>query len=667
MPSTAGIHWLRENASDRTPFRVLIVDTETRPRSPDEPDIHVLRIWCARLVRRQGIDPELPRTEDYRGHTAAELAQLVDKLVKRDRTLWLMTHNLSFDLAVTALPVALADIGWTLTEGALTSDSPWCRMKRKDKRLTIADTWSWMPSSVEAIGDLMGVPKLPLPDYDADDAEWWDRCERDVDITARGITELMDWWTENKLGVWSVTGPACGWSTYRHQRPAPAVLIDPDPVARDYEARAVTGGRRDVRRTGQLPHGLYADLDLSTAHLTVMGNLPLPMRRERPFDRLELDDVALRSRVLDVLAECELDVKVPRYPWQSGAGVFYPVGRFRTVLAGPEIREAIARGELVSIGRGYRYTTGHHMMPWAVWLARLLDPDQSEAPAVARLLAKHWSRCVPGKWAGHTSEVVDRRPDIRPGWAVEHGAIMPGMRSADFLTFGGELWTIARDEWADDAFPAILAWIQSHTRVAVGRLLDRLGSSWVSVNTDGALIDVLHLLASTGLSADKVEHHQSAALVALDAWCRSLGAELAPFGVRIKGAWNDATVYGPQHLVLGSERRLAGIPRRAVELAAGRFTFTAWPKLHVQIVPDRGPSYQTEQRTVQLAHIPPMGWLLDSGRVEPARTDLDGATTWIDAPDLYRPADAPTLADRDRQHPQLRRLLPEPDPVSLGL
>src|SRR5215472_14636720 len=176
----ASVHWLRENAANRSPFRVLVFDTESRPIAPDQPNTHVLRLWAARLLRRKDDRPREPRCSEYQGHSADELAGLIDRLSGRDRTLWVMAHNLSFDLAVTALPVVLAERGWRLTDGALTAEAPWCRMANRDRHLTIADTWSWLPTSVERLGELVGIPKVALPDFDDSDAAWFARCVGDV-------------------------------------------------------------------------------------------------------------------------------------------------------------------------------------------------------------------------------------------------------------------------------------------------------------------------------------------------------------------------------------------------------------------------------------------------------------------------------------------------------
>jgi len=657
-------HWLRENAQERSPRRVLIVDTETRPASDADPDRQVLRLWCARLTRRRGIDPKRPRSETFRGRTAGELADLVDTLARADAALWLLTHNLSFDLAVTELPVILAERDWRLTDAALTTDSPWARMIRGSRRLTIADTFSWLPTSVDELGRLIGLPKLPLPAWDDPDDAWWARCERDVDVTARAILAAMDWWDAGHFGNWSITGPATGWSSYRHRRPAPRVLVIPDPAARALEMRAVTGGRREVRRLGALPVGLYADLDMETAHLTAMAGLPLPSKRLGPFERLPLDHRALTSSVVDVLAECEVEVLTPRYPWASGRGVFYPTGRFRAVLAGPELREARARGELRAIGPGYLYQLSPHMAGWALWIASLLDVATPAVPPAVRLMAKHWSRCVPGKWAGHASDVIRRDPDPRPGWGVERAMLMPARRPADLLRIGGERWTIVRDEWADDAFPAILAWIQSATRVAIGRLIDRLGPAVVSVNTDGALVDVDVALTVAGRPQPVSHSSEYRRLHALADLCAEADAVLAPFSVRIKGAARRVRVISPQHLIVDEERRLAGIPRRAKVLADGRYAFTQWPKLRVQLAEGHDRGYRTRDVTVDLAYVTPTGWALADGRVAPVvvlpgRDGVDRIAPLVPGSEL-----APALAPPEKQHAALRPLLPPVERVA---
>jgi len=657
MKRPQSTHWVRENARELTPHRVLTFDTETDLAGPEDATRQILRLWAARLDRRHDIDPNKARQEWHRGTTATELAATVDAAARSGATLWVYAHNLGFDLAVTELPVHLAALGWRVTEGALTTDDPWCRMAKGTRRLAMADTWSYFPTGLKELGARMGMTKPDLPDWGGTAEEWQARCDADVEITAEAIIGAMDWWDRERLGNWSITGPATGWSSYRHRKPNPHVLIDPDPTARSFEMRAVLGGRREVRRIGVQPSGLYADLDMSTAHLTAMAGLALPYRRLRSFQSLALTDRALHSTLTDVLAECEVECAAPRYPWDTGQGIAYPVGRFRTVLPGPELREALTRGELRSIGPGYEYLMSPHMVDWALWVASLLSESTPDVPPQVRFMAKHWSRCVPGKWAGHTSEIVSREPDPRPGWSVERAVLMPERRQADLLRIGGERWVIVRDEWADDAFPAILAWIQGATRVALGRLIDMLGPAMVTCNTDGLVVNVASVINTHAPESTDADSGMSEQLRQLGALCIAWDDVLAPFAVRVKAAAGTLTVVSPQHVIIGQERRLAGIPKRAVKLADGRYQFTAWPGLRVQLRPDRLPGYRTREATVALGHVPPMGWLREDRTVVPWRIvpGPDGST--VLTPPTRAESINPWLAPPELQHPLARSMM----------
>lgn len=235
---------------------------------------------------------------------------------------------------------------------------------------------------------------------------------------------------------------------------------------------------------------------------------------------------------------------------------------------------------------------------------------------------------------------------------------MPGRTRADLLTIGGERWTIARDLWSDDAFPAILAWVQSATRVALGRLVDMLGPAMLSCNTDGLIVDVSKVLDTHASDSAGIDAGMSGQLDELGALCTAWDDVLAPFGVRVKDAARRLRVLSPSHVILGDRRKLAGIPKGATPIGVSGWSFTAWPGLRVQLAPDHRPGYRTRERTVEIGHIPPAGWLDVDGRVWPVTTRTDGDGTivlpWVESPEH----EWPRLAPRDRQHPALRALMP---------
>jgi hypothetical protein len=181
-------------------------------------------------------------------------------------------------------------------------------------------------------------------------------------------------------------------------------------------------------------------------------------------------------------------------------------------------------------------------------------------------------------------------------------------------------------------------------------------------NTDGALLDLSRLPLVLDSGDGKHGGDDSRKLAALNNLCTTWSALLAPFNVRPKGAARSVTVLSPQHLLLDQERRLAGVPASAQALGGHKYSFTAWPKLRLQLIRANGPGYETDERESNLSNIQPAGWLTESGAVIPPTVSLDvDGITRLGYPTWDQSAPGERLAAAERQHPILRRRLAEYD------
>lgn len=633
MARSTAIHYLRDNHIERSPRRVIVLDTETRWRTTPKGELHSLRLWVTRTLLRGGTPAHTLSHRLDSGRTADELAELVDTLADDTCTTWLMAHNLGFDLVTTRLPLLMIARGWRLGHHALTLDAPWLQMSKGRRRITMADTFSWLPTSVDKLGRELGVEKLALPLNTDDDTDWLARCSVDVNITACAIEQLLDWWDRNRLGCWSLTGASTGWNAYRHIKHSVSVSIDPDPASRAFERRAINAGRREVWRVGKLPKARYVELDFERAHLTVCRDMMLPRRRCNAFGHIELDDVRLHSNLYAPIAEVTVSTAVPRYPVEIGGRMWYPTGTFRTILCGPELEQAGQRGELVEVHRGILYKLGPTMDRWARWVGDALDGLVDDVPPMAAIALKAWSRRVPGKWATRTSVLVQELETPEQAWKLERGIEHPSGSRCSMLHIGGRLQLLLQDQDADDAFPAVLAFIQSHTRVAIGRLIDHFGADWlVSCNTDGLIVR-----ARTGPNLE-------------------LLAQLcAPLVPRLKAVYHDIEVLSPQHLVLDGEPRLSGVPRMAQAEAELHYSWSTWPSFTRQLELGSSQGYTREPRRVDLSSVPVNRWVLRNGVTMAPHAAVGGPggarlLSWEETPG------APAwTALRQGQHPQLEQ------------
>lgn len=599
------VHKLGPNSRESSPHEVITVDTETLVIPGTVPKVQRLNLWVARLDRRHGKNPSRPRQVWGRGRTMEELAGWVDAQVKSTPTVWLYAHNLSFDLTTTRLPLKMVELGWQLGQHNLASSAPWAYLKKGTRGLRVADSFSVLPVGVQQLAQMLGTAKTPLPDQDAADEQWWARCERDVQVTADALLACMDWWDEQQLGYWSTTGPRTGWNMMRHlcvkrsggppvehrgpregswwQSGDGHVVIHPDPEARAWERATLYQGRREAWVAGRRPWGAYAELDFRTAHLQVAADLKLPCRRNKAFESLEVDTVFLTHPQVGIIADVMVSTDTPRYPWRGKEGICYPVGTFTTRLAGPEILEARERGELLAIGAGYFYSLSYHMQPWALYCMDVLQKGEQEVPAAARAMVKMFTTRVFGVWAARTSRLEMTAASPITGWFAEHCTDARTGAPGVVLHLGGVVQEWTRDVDADDAFPAVLSWVQSAVRVGLGRAADAIGDAgMVTVSTDSLLVDLTEAYYSNTLGKPGRADLQTPATYA-DWLCQQLAARCWPFQPRVKQHARTVEVVTAQHLRIGKERRYAGVPKGAKETSHNVFRFDTWPKLGSQI------------------------------------------------------------------------------------
>ena len=639
------VHWLRGNKGERTPRLIMVLDTESRVIETEPREVQALRCWVLRVIYRPD---ELGRpvvSLDYESTDLDELAPAIERAIKSKQSWRLFTHNLSYDLGLTRLPLALLGRGWEIGRHNLASEQPWAYFKRGGRGLWLCDSWSWLPLPLERIGELLELAKPPLPAEDDPPELWLKRCRADVDITSTALLRLMDEWDRRNLGWWSITGPASGWNTFLHfparsGRPAEdpnakhspnprapddkaRILIVPDAAARAFERTALYSGRRDVWKVGDLGPGPWAEVDLKQAHLTICAALPLPYRRWKAFDSMALDDWRLGADAAGLVAECQVRTAAPRYPLRLKGAVLHPVGQFATVLAGPEIKDALARGELISIGHGYGYHLGYVMKDWATWALAVLNSGPGEIEPMLQVAAKGWSRSVPGRWGMNHARPIKSGVSHVKDWALQPITIgNPPQRGSIFHLAGS--WTESiNDQEADDSFPAVLAYIQSYCRLALNNMLDALPThSLATCNTEGAWVTESAVI-DAGRPFDKGWGQGWVYDTPVSLGLNALSAITAPLTVQLKQTAHRLQVKSPQHVRADDLRLYSGVPRAAVETGKDVFSFQTWPKLKGQIEKGDPRGYVRAHRTVNLSAVPVSRWRFQDGHCEPVEVCYD--------------------------------------------
>lgn len=648
------VHFLRGNASEWSPRRACFIDTETYPEEQNGREVLRLRLWCGAAVDRRPRGAVLQSVRSGHGSGRRDLARWVDAQTVGYPTTWLYAHNLGFDLTVSRLPDFLHRLGWIMTSWRFGGKNVTGRMRKGSKTLTLVDSVSLLPYSLDQIGRWLGREKLAMPDFDGPEEDWLDYCSRDVAILSEAVLTLMAWWDANQLGHWSTSGPACGWNSLRHIPTAARICVDPDPPGVAADRSAIRGGRRDVTRVGTIAGGPFALVDFSNAYLNVCAHLPTPIRRVVPVPRVGLGDLDGMSPRYGLICECTVRSASPRYPLRTARGVFYPVGTFTTVLAQPEIAEARRRGELLEVGPGWRHELSFPLRRWASWCLGLLDSANDETAAVVKGMVKQWGRSVPGKFAGRGSRQVDYGPSLYPGWHIERGSHGPEHAPAVDIHVGGRHWWEIGDVEGDNSYPAVLAFVESYTRVALNAMLGELGEEmWVCCDTDGCVIDLTRARSWLAERHVRWGRVRSPFRVA-EAVCEALSPSTWPLVPRVKMLSETLTVVGPQHYAGDSFERMAGRPGKPEVDARGELKWWAWPSVKWQMERGASAGFVRVERSwtspSQLAH----RWVLSDGTALPVSAwdpefgpaEIMAWDDWSDVPEGLRlaPDQAPALA-----------------------
>lgn len=617
------IHNLRPNETVWTPPAVAFIDTETRWHDEGLDEIHQLRLWVACQVDRRHQRKARGPVVWGHGDTAEGFASWLNKMTVGRPCLWVYAHNLNFDLVTTRLPQTMARLGWSVSDFSVRNQAPWLRLGRGRYTITVCDSWSWLPQSLESVASLMGGHKADLPENDGSDDDWWHRCAGDVDLLARAVLSLMDWWDHGRLGRWSISGAGSGWNAMRHVPSTQRHVIDPNPELVAQDRQAVRGGRKDAQVVKSDTGGPWVELDLVAAYPSVALHLPLPIKRGWRFDTLDVDSQWIGSRFYAPVAECVVTTDRPRYPVRHDGVTWFPTGTFCTTLAGPEMAAAAASGSLVSIGPGQIHKLGYALRPWAAWA---LDPSHNgerDVPAVARLATKSWGRSVLGKFAArsHTTEPMPGPAGIE--WSITDGwDRRVGRRGADVTMAGRRFW-VTYDGDTENCYPAVLAWVESEVRVRLGAVLDALGAAWWTCDTDGLIVDLRAVGEDTWRPLAILGHQPLDVLGVAQGLCDVLAPLVAPLVLRPKRVFESLSVLGPQHLTAGAEMRYAGVSKHANTTPSGNFVVRDWPGLKWQIEHSRPGLYTRPSRELHFEAPTVHRWVASGGEALPIQMMMD--------------------------------------------
>ncbi len=480
-------HYWRRAGAASAPANILVFDTETwhgdRAKTAGG-EWHTLRLGCALAYRlERGVRTRMLRTV-FRD--AAAFWSLVRSRLDKRRPLWVVAHNLPYDLGVVDGWGVITSECFLCDKLAVGGTLTWIKGTFDGHPIQLIDTLNYYKCPLKAVGRAVGIPKAEMPLQEETDDAWERYCRNDVDITAAGFDALIRFVRDEQLGPWQPTIAGLAFSGFRSRFMTHKVLVHDRPQILKLERAAYYGGIVDCPRVGTVIEGPLYELDVCSMYPSVCQN-NLPTRLLGSGRGLTTNDLSKLLRTRHVIADVTIETRQATYPCRLKGGVYYPHGTYRTTLATPELSQALHAGHVRRIHFAAWYVADPVFRDYSAHFVAGKERYKGEGNEAFSTLCKYMANSLYGK-TGQTSPVwrewgrtalrllecdnnlpegalsawYDRPPDL---YHPEEVVILPGIVSPIEVR---DLWGFVElrvgEHESRDSCPAIAATVTSYAR-----------------------------------------------------------------------------------------------------------------------------------------------------------------------------------------------------------
>lgn len=543
-------------ASATVPRRHLIIDTEAHQEAQAGAYVQT---WALGRAVYLSLDDggELVHHQDHAPAGPREMWALADNYARGGRRLIVWAHNLAYDLRISRALIELPLLGWRLAGIVLERPASWAAWRKGHATILCCDLTSWLPAPLGAIASDLGLPRPVETVSSLTPDQLACRCERDVDITAEAVMRLMSYLAREDLGPFRPTGAGQSHAAWRCRFLSHPPVVHDDAEALGRERLAMWTGRCEAWQWGEIKDGPSYEYDLQLAYCHIAADRQPPCALHGQAGPLGESQFWLALDEFAVLADVSVHTSAPIVPALDGERIHWPVGLFDTVLWDPEIAQLYEAGAGVVINRVWLYRRGPVLRDFAGWVLDRLEAPDASVSAWERRLLKHWSRTMVGRMALRYREWQHEWTD--PDDGLELGLLydFESQRVTDALQVGHDFMSLANLAEAESSMPMVTGWVMSKARAALWHLMESVGAEHLCyVDTDSLLVD--------GVGAEALDY-----LIDVDA---------AGSLVR-KGRYGHVEIFGPRNLIVGEQRRTAGIPLSATPAGPGGYEGEVWSSI----------------------------------------------------------------------------------------
>lgn len=540
---------LRVPKEKQYPTALLFLDTETHEDEIDA-NTHQLNFASGCIIFDE-IDGNMHpiKREATELNTIDDFYIMLEFYLKSYKKITVFAHNLGFDLRVLYAFHRLSGTEY-LTRAPIINQRIFIwSVRTKDRLVHFIDTANLGVSSVEQLGNDIGLPKLEIDFSDFTLGEMKQYCYRDCEIIEKFVLDYLKFLSDNSLGGFCSTLASQALHSYLYRFYDNNLFHHNIKSITDFEKQAYHGGRTEMFRYGKLPKDDYHILDINSMYASIMCdyNLPYKISAYREGDKVSLSDKLLSTKY--IIAECIVKTQEQCYPYVIDGFLCFPVGVFTTVLHDEEIRHAVSANHLVRINRFAAYDKDKIFSKYANFFLNERTRNKIEGNESYSLISKLFSNSLYGKVAQrrYIRRKIDTVPDELFG-RIPYTNHING-RTGQIIIWNGSVI----DEFTDG--------YSTHTELFTAGAITANGR--MMLNNIRSMADIEHVFYcdTDSIMTDNTGLSNLSAMI--DASHPGL--------LKIEKSAQNVEIFGPKDYIFGNKAKTKGIKESAIRLKDGRF------------------------------------------------------------------------------------------------
>ena len=397
-------HWLGNNYKSESPSRLIIYDCETKSEYVDDTTVAAKLDfgWACSLRRHRG---KWSKGEWFRFTTGKELFDWVETKCSKKTKVWMFAHNQQFDITVTKAFYNLRESGWTMGSPVIECPPFFIQFRKDSKSLLLIDSLNYFSTSLADLAPHVGMEKWWLPDESASKEHKDAYCINDVEILVKALTSWIDFVRDEDLGNFQKTLSGTAMAAYKHRFKKHSIFIHNNLEALSLERLSYMGARTEAYSIGK-QKGTHYLLDINSQYPSIMASERLPRLLRWVARNNKVEDIEEILPDECAVATVLIDLDTPLFPKRTGERLIFPVGRFMTTLAWPELYRAYKMGVIHKIFSMACYKTDYLFTDYVNYFYNMRQEAKAADDSVKSQLSKLLLNCLYGKWSQRSVEYV---------------------------------------------------------------------------------------------------------------------------------------------------------------------------------------------------------------------------------------------------------------------